>query len=371
MAKRRYYSKYPAHTSSTASHQRHQRIGIIVSLLLHCILLSVLISSKAPIPPPLTTIEVTIEPPLTKSNRAPPQIVSPTQQPQSTPLDNTNRLSDTDSRAEVEKIKRGDGGGIPGESKSVNSPQNITQTKEDPRQKASTPAKVTPRTSETKITKPESTKSKQAPTPKDLNLKDLTLDQDTLALKFGGERKPQNQNREANPAEQTLSDYQAFSRPPGSGAAFVGTAGINDHLPNLPDGDITLLNAKANIYASFVRRVAVQVFTQLRSQGWERLSAYEIRQLEGFATIEAVLSPDGKFIRARLIESSGSIPFDGVLNQSVNNGARDPNPPPGALAKDGLIHFIFKARSWSQMGVSRRSGAPLEQRWLLLATGLE
>jgi TonB family protein len=202
-------------------------------------------------------------------------------------------------------------------------------------------------------------------------LKDLTLDRSTLDAKFGAAAKQPSERKSQSSPAQSLSEYQAFSRPPGSGAAFLGTAGISDHLPNLPDGDITLLNAKANIYASFVRRVAVQVFTQLRAQGWERLSGQQIRQLQSFATVEAVLSKDGKFIRAQLLDSSGSDAFDSVLNLAVTNGARDPNPPPGALAKDGLIHFIFKARSWSQMGVNRRSGAPVEQRWLLLATGLE
>ncbi len=218
-------------------------------------------------------------------------------------------------------------------------------------------------------TRPEQVKQ---PTQKrDLNLKDLTLDQSTLAMKFGTTPKPAAPAKNVPAAPQSLAEYQAFSRPPGSGAAFLGNAGISDHLPNLPDGDITLLNAKANIYASFVRRVAIQVFTQLRSQGWERLSGQQIRQLSGFTTIEAILSPDGKFIRAQLLESSGSDAFDAVVNLSVSNGARDPNPPEGARAKDGMIHFIFKARSWSQMGVNRRSGAPMEQRWLLLATGLE
>ena len=42
----------------------------------------------------------------------------------------------------------------------------------------------------------------------------------------------------------------------------------------------------------------------------------------------------------------------------------------GAQAGDGTIHFIFKARSWTQLGANPRSGAPTEYRWLLLATGL-
>jgi hypothetical protein len=352
----------------------YERIGIAASLLVHAVLLWVMVSSKAPHPPPVTTIEVTIEPPTRPASERRPQIVSPSQQPATTPPENATRLSEKDSRTEVEKIQRGDGGGIPGPRTPQNQapPSQQQPNKQRPQQKqsqqdqgkeASSPLEKTP----SKVSKPSAS-------PRDLHLKDLTLDSSTLAMKFGDKTEQAKQGRSSaqqNSSSQSLSDYQAFSRPPGSGAAFLGTAGISDHLPNLPDGDITLLNAKANIYASFVRRVAVQVFTQLRAQGWERLSAQQLRQLQGFSTIEAVLSPDGRFIRAQLIETSGSDAFDSVLRLAVQGGARDPNPPVGALAKDGLIHFIFKARSWSQMGVNRRSGAPTEHRWLLLATGLE
>jgi hypothetical protein len=335
----------------------------VISLVLHALLISILVSSNAPHPPTVTTIEVTIEPPAPRNQKQQPQIVSPSQQPPAPPPDNTTKLSDTDSRADVEKIKRGDGGGIPGAPSSAEraASQQTKQTQpQKPRPPVAEPHKSQP-----------AEQPKPAPAQRELSLKDLTLDNSTIAKKFGNKSQQANQPRSNQSPAQSLSEYQAFSRPPGSGAAFLGTAGISDHLPNLPDGDITLLNAKANLYASFVRRVAVQVFTQLRSQGWERLSGQQIRQLQGFSTIEAVLAPDGKFLRAQLIESSGSTAFDGVLNLAVQNGARDPNPPAGALAKDGLIHFIFKARSWSQMGFNRRSGAPTEQRWLLLATGLE
>jgi hypothetical protein len=336
-----------------------------------------LLGTKAPHPPPVSTIEVTIEPPTALANR--PQIVSPSDQPPRPPIENTTRLSDQDSRAEVEQIRRGDGGGIPGpqnnqtqtrqpQAKQLESPKSSRADQEKPKQ--DTPPQSNPKDSEIK---PKNNETKGPQNKKELNLKDLKLDDSTLALKFGNTpRNTASSSQSAESAPQkSLSDYQAFSRPPGSGAAFFGSAGISDHLPNLPDGDITLLNAKANIYASFVRRVAVQVFTQLRSQGWENLSAMQIRQMSGFATVEAVLSMDGKFIRARLIESSGSDAFDQVLHTSASKGTGDPNPPPGAQAKDGLIHFIFKARSWSQIGMNRRSGAPVEQRWLLLATGLE
>lgn len=352
--------------SSLHSRDSHEKVGLIVSLLLHACLLYVFVNSKAPHPPQVTTINVTIEPSLAPPKRQQPQIVSPSQQRSTIPPDQATKLSDVDSRTEVEKIKRGDGGGIPGQPARSNPQQQQREQSKPSQSAAERPVqKPPPRTSPpSAIPKPQSPK-------KDLLVKDLTLDRSTLDAKFGAAAKQPAEQKSRSSPPQSLSDYQAFSRPPGTGAAFLGTGGISDHLPNLPDGDITLLNAKANIYASFVRRVAVQVFTQLRAQGWERLSGQQLRQLQGFATIEAVLSRDGKFIRAQLLDSSGSEAFDSVLNLAVTSGARDPNPPPGALAKDGLIHFIFKARSWSQMGVNRRSGAPVEQRWLLLATGLE
>jgi hypothetical protein len=351
--------RYPSRTRSSP----YERTGLIVSLLLHCLLVALILSSDAPHPPAVTAIEVTIEPPVSRAQRQQPQIVSPPQQQSTTPPENATKLSDVDARTDVEKIKRGDGGGIPG-TQASSEQQRSQETKQSKPQRESPPDPKPPQVQPAQQPKPSTSQ-------RDLRLKDLTLDSSTLAMKFGNNPQQASQSRSAQSPSQSLSEYQAFSRPPGSGAAFLGTAGISDHLPNLPDGDITLLNAKANIYASFVRRVAIQVFTQLRSQGWEKLSGQQIRQLQGFSTIEAVLTPDGKFVRAQLIQSSGSTSFDSVLNLSVQNGARDPNPPAGALAKDGFIHFIFKARSWSQMGVNRRSGAPMEQRWLLLATGLE
>jgi hypothetical protein len=346
----------------------YERTGLVISLLLHIVLLLVIVNSNAPHPPAVTTITVTIEPPPAKSVRQQPQIVSPSDQPSTKPPENATKLSDKDSQTDVERIRRGDNGGVPGERSRTES-KSSEQQKPAQAQKPSQPQPPPKEAQPEKAPQPE--QAKQPTQKRELNVKDLTLDKSTLAMKFGTTPKPAASSKSAQSAPQNLSEYQAFSRPPGSGAAFLGNAGISDHLPNLPDGDITLLNAKANIYASFVRRVAIQVFTQLRSQGWERLSGQQIRQLSGFTTIEAVLSPDGKFIRAELLDSSGSDAFDGVVRLSVTNGARDPNPPEGARAKDGLIHFIFKARSWSQFGVNRVSGAPVEQRWLLLATGLE
>lgn len=349
----------------------YQQIGLAASILLHIALFYIIFSSKPPPPPLPTAIDVSIVPATAIAPKK--QIISPSNQPPSKPPESTTRLSDIDSRAEIEKIQRGDGGGIPGKP--------LERQPEPPSPQK--PAPQQPKADSVKPPQPEPVKSpskmqekpieKPAPThnKRDLHLSDLKLDDATLAQKFGTTPKSPAEQKPSTQSQQKLEQYQAFSRPPGSGAAFLRSAGISDHLPNLPDGDITLLNAKANQYAGFVRRVAVQVFTQLRTQGWEKLSAQQLHRLSDFTTIEAILSKDGTFLSAKLVESSGSDAFDSVVHQSVKQGASDPNPPPGAEARDGRIHFIFKARSWSQIGANRRSGAPTEYRWLLLATGLE
>jgi hypothetical protein len=356
-------------SSSKTTHilKDYEHIGLGISLLIHVIVFWIVFNTK-PLPPPLpTTIEVTIEPASLPAPKR--QIVSPSV-PSLKPPENTDKISDVDSRTDVEKIRRGDPGGAPGKPEQQTQPSKPQEQRKPSVARPEPPQKVAPKQEQPRSDNPPIKQSEPQPK-RELHLSDLKLDNATLASKFGN--KPQNLGKTQSPSATSSapSEYQAFSRPPGSGAAFVGTGGINDHLPNLPDGDITLLNAKANQYAGFVRRVAVQVFTQLRTQGWERISAQQLHQLGDFTTIEAVLTPDGKFIRATIIGRSGSEAFDGVVNTSVSQGAKDPNPPDGARAKDGLIHFIFRARSWSQMGVNRRSGAPTENRWLLLATGLE
>jgi hypothetical protein len=150
----------------------------------------------------------------------------------------------------------------------------------------------------------------------------------------------------------------------------MGNGGSSDYLPSLPDGDLTLLNAKANQYAVFVRRVAVQVFAELRQVGWESLRAADIRGISSDSIFEAVMGPNGELVSVTPVEASGSRNFDEVLRIAVTKGARDRNPPAGAKADDGQIHFIFKARSWVGISNGARNQAPIERRWLLLATGL-
>lgn len=329
-------------TRRSVASSNHTRIGLFLSVLLHGLCLIPILLNYTPPVPRQTIFSVSLEPPQS------PRIVSPSNTTSDKPPKHTAKLSDKDSSTEKEQIRRGTIG-APTRASRNNSPPGASSPTQQSASQKKRPEKQIAR-SEKKIT-----------------LKDLRLDNSTLSSKFTSTR---DSTQASKPESRSTTNYKAFSRPQGSGATFIGTGGISDHLPNLPDGDITLLNAKANIYASFVRRVAVQVFTQLRTQGWDRLQARDIKRVRQHAVIEAILSPQGKLIETRIIEQSGSQSFDRVVESAAQSGAKDPNPPSGAQADDGSIHFIFKARSWTQLGANPRSGAPTEYRWLLLATGL-
>ncbi|MBX7138661.1 MAG: TonB family protein [Oligoflexia bacterium] len=314
--------------------------GLALSLLLHIWLVLAMHGAHLGTSVAPQIMEVSL---VTLPEQAPPpavkqQIVAPPQQDSAIPPVNPGPkkyLSDRDTVAKREQVKRGD------------APD-------------AAPALSTQRA------------AKQSPP-------NLSLDAKTLLEKFGNQRDsppmPQKQTLdqlERGPgALRTAPNYRAFSRPPGSGAARLGITGSADYLPNLPDGDITMLNAKASRFAVFVQRVATQVFGQLRTQGWDNLLFSDIQRISGFSTVIAVMSPQGKLLSVTVETQSGSERFDQVVYRSAQNGARDPNPPAEAAAPDGNIHFIFRAKSWSRYGADPRNGAPSEQRWLLLATGLD
>lgn len=287
-------------------------------------------------------------PPPKIAQQVPRQIVSMPDQTKETndPAHDSRLLAEKNFVTKEEKIHRGDdpqAGPVAGKSQ--------------PPQKASRPV--------------EEQRSKQQTAPP--KLKQLALDRETLLNDFAM-RTPSASDDSPTRKEQNArnnSPYRAFSRPTGSGAAFLGTSGMPDYLPNLPDGDITLLNTKANLFAVFVRRVATQVFAQLRLSGWENLRPADINAIGDVVTVRAVLALDGKLLKVQIESSSGSPRFDETVRKAAEVGAKDPNPPKEAVAEDGTIHFIFQSRSWVQYAPQGRTGAPTERRWLLLGTGLE
>lgn len=326
--------------------------GVALSLLMHGVLIYLLtrpvvwpeaehpLIIDVSIVPPNPSREVKEEPKSVEK-----QIVSPPVERKEATESERRFQSDKDNTVQREQIRRGVESahpGKPGESskESIQAPKQLKQM--EPATKSSSEKPV---------------------------IKDLTLDEATLYEKFA--KNQPSQDRQSKNRSFNMSAYRAFSRPSGSGASFMGSEGTQDFLPNLPDGDITLLNTKANQFAVFVRRVATQVFSQIRLQGWDYLQSGDIASIENFSTVRAILSPKGKLLKVTIEGNSGSARFDDVILKAAQVGALDPNPPKGAEAADGNIYFVFKAKSWSQGAVNGRNGAPYERRWLLLSTGLE
>jgi hypothetical protein len=146
-----------------------------------------------------------------------------------------------------------------------------------------------------------------------------------------------------------------------------GLGGTRDFLPAVRDGDVTLLNTKADQFAPFVRRVAVRVFQNFvmlvrRSRDSGRDSTEE------YATVEAVMDKTGRVLAIETKRRSGSVAFatDRNLQAACREGFFDRNPPSGAEANDGNIHFIFDARiTVVQDGAGHRV-----PNWVMMGAGL-
>lgn len=254
-------------------------------------------------------------------------------------------LSEKDFKTEHEQVHRGEGG----EMKSTAGGKT-------------TVPEHTPRSQ----TKPQITQP-SAPS-KSSKLKErspsLRLDEDALGIALARSESEGKEGTSPVPAkEKALDEYKPF----GEGRSlFLPRPGTMDYLPGIPDGDITLLNTKADAHAVFVRRVATQVFGSLRKKNWQSIPFSEILKMNRFTTVEATMSKEGKLLSCSVLETSGSAAFDNAVLAAAREGTWDQNPPPSASADDGKIHFVFKSRSWSR---GAPQGMP-EQRWLLLGTGL-
>ncbi|NMC62459.1 MAG: hypothetical protein GYA55_04755, partial [SAR324 cluster bacterium] len=285
--------------------------------------------------------------------------------------------SEKDATTDHEQIKRGSGkdAGIPGSKISkqfMENSKNTAVTQESKKQPNIEERATKAEASQGADKARERAQGDEFSTSKPL-LRQLKLEEGAVFEKFALNQKPQSLNEKLKGAQNSpdMSAYQPFSRPSGSGARFLGDSGITDYLPNLPDGDITLLNTKANKFAVFVSRVATQVFSQMRAGGLESISTQEILKASDFNVVRARLSLKGELLSLIVEKSSGSKRFDDILLSSARLGAKDPNPPADAASSDGSIQFIFQSRIWGEISSSPRSGMPFRRIWLLLATGLE
>lgn len=367
-------------------------LGLLLSLILHLGVL-LLLQLDQPVELP-EAIEVTFLPPPAPTQAAPrkppEQIVSPSEAPEKTPPKQTTLRSDRDTAIERETIARGmpEAAKAPTAAVKPTPPVENTkpaQAKETPRVEpstAKTPPKPSPERKPKAEAEPKTGPETKTPTDSEPSLRlsgtELARAIGTLPVQRkqtgkvssedrlrdsarGIETKPQQSDGER---AASLQRYTPF-RPSSAGALF-SRRGTPDHLPTVQDGEVTLLNAKADRHAVFVRRVALQVFGALRQLSWSEVPFERIRGANDFVTVYATMSNTGKLLKVELRDSSGSVSFDQVAVQAAERGTWDQNPPETAQTADGTIRFVFKAKSWS-----RRIGEMnQEQRWLLLSTGL-
>jgi hypothetical protein len=171
------------------------------------------------------------------------------------------------------------------------------------------------------------------------------------------------------PAEQFAQADQARRLKPRGAEGLLlpsgGPIGTLDFLPDVREGDITLLNTKAEVFAPFVRRVAVRVFQNFLISLKREMAAAGVPTTETVEA-EAVMDARGEMIAFNVSQRSTRIALasDRRLQQACHDGFFDRNPPPGARAKDGKIHFVF--RTAVEYTPAPRGGA----YYVFLAAGL-
>lgn len=278
-------------------------------------------------------------PPPEKKIPLPEQIVSPPDAGKNEVPPDTRFKSDRDTKVEEQMVKRGqpkpgdDTGGEPAAAKPAPAPKPVKPPPPQ-RGRGSAPGRVPP--------------------PQVASLPGLDrLMPNALRLAEEGYG--------SEPAEPQQQADARTERPDprGGGGMWIpssGPIGTLDFLPDVREGDITLLNTKAEVFAPFVRRVAMRVFQNFwislkREMGGAGLAAAETIEAE------AIMNPRGEMVRFNITKRSAriSLASDRRLQQACNDGFFDRNPPPGARATDGNIHFILRTnvevgpspRGWS------------------------
>jgi outer membrane biosynthesis protein TonB len=280
------------------------------------------------------------------------QIVSPPDSPAEKP-DKAHLLSDRDSRAVEEMIKRGEP--APPAKPPTSKPDNAKQAATD---QPATKARGDATGSEhaTALAKADTqSRSSTAKTAPAVGLSDLFVRPSELA------RDPAMAKGDSGDSDKTSEggkrDLASIARP--DLWADPGIRGSPDYLPNVRQGDITMLNTKADRFAPFVRRVGLRVF-QTFSMGFKQeIYAGTVPEGRENVEIEAVMTRDGKRVDVFLRAHNGNLSADRTLLGTFTDQIFfDENPPAEAVAADGKIHFIFAldAQVFYQNGGGRRGG---------------
>ncbi len=354
--------------------------ALILSVLLHGLLLTVLPlvrHARIDIPTP-SLVDVDLVP-LPKARPAPPpgaappaaapvpqapapqppvipvpkqQIVSPSEQGEEKEPANTRLLSDRNNTVKQETVHRGEP--PPGNPDTQSqAPQHQAPNARSERQELARKGPSQPAEHHTQVAALPKL-DQLLPQPGDLIREGLV--------------KPEPEAAAPAPQQQASTQRQDLLRhgDPWSRGSVRG--GSLDFLPDVREGDVTLLNTKAEQFAPFVRRVAMRVFQDF-SIAMRRSVTNSFRgAAQESAVVEAIMDKHGQLLRIEVKDRSArtELGTDRILQSACREGFFDRNPPPGAEANDGNIHVLFE----TQVAISVDPGRGRPAGGWLMAAGL-
>ena len=282
----------------------------------------------APVSPPAAPPVVTApapEPPAPALPKA--QIVSPPDAGKEEPPKETRFLSDRDVTVERQTIRRGEG--------------SADQTAEAP--KARVEAKASRGGAAKRQTEPSTAGAPPAPPPQVgaiPGLEELLPKAGQLAREGYGETGESGDTATTESEKPERRDVLRFAD-----AGRPGRRGTLDFIPDVQEGDITLLNTKAERFAPFVRRVAQRVF-QTQVISLRRDLPHAAISAQESVTVEAIMNRRGNLVSVQITDrsSTASTGLDRHLQRACHQAFFDLNPPAGAEAADGNIHFLFRTQ---------------------------
>lgn len=332
------------------------------------------------------------------------QIVAPSDQENNLPPDGRAFLSDRDNRVDKETIKRGNPEAGQQAAPQPQAPPPQPAPQQPPAQVASAPKPAPPPAPRPAAPAPE--RAAKAPPQKALPAKPAPRPDAKPQQRAAREAPPTSETRPGETIPQRLPGLNQLFAPPdevlaraemdrraaGGGAAaakpavddprkdlvsapppapglFGGMRGSFDNLPDVAQGNLTMLNTKADRFAPFVRRVGTRVFQNLLIFQRQNLEASDIIAATDIVTARVTLDASGKLKNLEVDDHSGSMAVDQTLIDALRQAAFDDNPPKAAANANGEYEFVFQAQLLAGVGPGPR-GAELRTVESRLRIGL-
>jgi hypothetical protein len=107
-------------------------------------------------------------------------------------------------------------------------------------------------------------------------------------------------------------------------------------------GDRTLLNAKARQFSEFSDALLNQTLVAAQTLAAQKLQDHKLPEQMKPVILIATMTPAGKLTDLSVEQHSGFGPVDRILIEACKQGLWAMNPPPAALADDGMYRMRFE-----------------------------